>query len=327
MRHGPSMRLTDSMSDEFLPIRVSTLRGDARIKFNAYVQVAGKHILICREGDSFEGERLERLRGKKLARMYIQKSDEAAYQAYIAENISRVFENLGQKPVEVRTQILHGLLQATAEDLMESPTDMSLFVSAKKHAEKFVKLFAVEPAILNIFLNLKNTDFSVSHHEVTVAALALAISFEMGLAETHALKIVPMVLGALLHDIEHTYNNINFSVPANKLTKAEQHLHREHAMAGYERLNQASHFDPTTLIVVSEHEENIDGSGPRGKNERHLDLMSMVVSAANSFDHYLLYEDIAPKEALKKMLIDKMGLVHLEAMRGLQEALKKRGII
>ena len=41
---------------EFLPIRVSTLRGDLKIPFSAYVKVAGKHICFCREGDSFEGD-------------------------------------------------------------------------------------------------------------------------------------------------------------------------------------------------------------------------------------------------------------------------------
>jgi hypothetical protein len=46
---------------EFTSVRVSTLRGDLRIPFDVYVKVAGKFILYCRSGSSFEGVRLERL--------------------------------------------------------------------------------------------------------------------------------------------------------------------------------------------------------------------------------------------------------------------------
>ncbi len=315
------------MSEKFMPVRVSTLRGDVKIKFNVYVKVAGKQILLCREGDSFEGERLERLRGKKLSRIFIPAEQQTAYEEYLLRNMEGAFSGGDGRPAEMRLQIAHGLLHAATEDIMESPADRTYFEVFKLSAERFVKLFSSEPAALNVFLELKNADFNVAHHAVTVAALSLGIAREMPSAEGRALQMVPMVMGALLHDIEHTYNDTNFAVAASHLAQAEKPLHKKHAMAGYERLNATGLYDPLTLIVVSEHEEYIDGSGPRGKRDRDLDLLSMIVSTANAFDHYLLYENLTPKEALKKMLIEKMGLLHLEAMRGLQEALKKRGII
>ena len=73
------------MSDQHVPIRVSTLRGDQQITFDVYVRVAGKYILYCREGDSFEGERLERLVSKRLTKMYIRKEQLPLYDAYIKE--------------------------------------------------------------------------------------------------------------------------------------------------------------------------------------------------------------------------------------------------
>ena len=315
------------MSDKYLPVRVSTFRGDTKIKFNIYVKVAGKQILLCREGDSFEGHRLERLRGKKLSRLFIPAEQLPAYEDYLAKNLEEAFAEGDRYPTELRLQIAHGLLQSATEDLMESPGDETLYLATKTRVERFLKLFMREPSTLHFFLNIRNVDYSVAQHGVNVAALSLAIAHEVPAAEQRALQLVPMVMGALLHDIEHTYNNIDFSLPKDRLSKAEQALHKKHAMAGYERLNQYTHFDPLTLIVISEHEENIDGSGPRGKHERDLDLLSMVVAAANAFDHYLLNENLTLKETLKKMLIDKMGLIHLEAMRGLQEALKKREII
>jgi hypothetical protein len=78
---------------------------------------------------------------------------------------------------------------------------------------------------------------------------------------------------------------------------------------------------------VSFHEEKIDGSGFAGKKEKELDPLVLVAATANSFDHYLKYGHLDPKEALKKILIDKMGLYPLDVMRALQEALKKSGAI
>ena len=49
---------------EYVSIRTSTLRGDQRITFDVYVQVAGKQIHYLRQGDSFEGSRLARLKQK-----------------------------------------------------------------------------------------------------------------------------------------------------------------------------------------------------------------------------------------------------------------------
>ena len=58
-------------ANQYVPIRVSTLRGNLKIPFDAYVSVASKHILFCRKGDSFGGDRLDRLKKKKLKIMFI----------------------------------------------------------------------------------------------------------------------------------------------------------------------------------------------------------------------------------------------------------------
>ena len=39
-------------ANEFVPIRVSTLRGEININFNTYVKVAEKYILYFRDGEN-----------------------------------------------------------------------------------------------------------------------------------------------------------------------------------------------------------------------------------------------------------------------------------
>src|SRR5690606_32811493 len=106
---------------KYFPIRVSTLRGDARISFDAYVKVAGKYILLCREGDSFEGDRLGRLRAKKLQKMFVSEEQKSAYDTYVNQNLRTAVEKMADKSIEIRAQIIHGALQAAGEDLIEDP--------------------------------------------------------------------------------------------------------------------------------------------------------------------------------------------------------------
>lgn len=312
---------------DYAPIRVSTLRGDQKIPFDAYVHVAGRYILLCRQGDSFEGDRLDRLRGKKLSKMFILPDHQKAYDLYMHENIERAYSGSQGKPLEIRTQIIHGALQAAAEDLIEDPASSKFYEVAIEGARRFKGFLRSELQALEHLLNFKNIDFNVAHHGVIVAALALAIIDESGLAETSPMQVDPMLVGCFIHDLEHNYNNVNRSVPPRLLGKGELRVYKEHSVAGHERIKAFAHFDPLVREIVLNHEEKIDGSGPRQKREKDIEPIILAMSAANEFDLSLTYENASPKEILKKFLIDKMGLLKLEQMHSLQNVLKKRGLI
>lgn len=312
---------------DYAPIRVSTLRGDQKIPFDAYVHVAGKYILMCREGDSFEGDRIERLRGKKLVKMYIAAKKAQVYQDYLHENIKRAYEASNNTSLEIRTQIIHGALQAAAEDLTEDPESKALYNVALDGAKRFNKFFTAEPKSLEHLLAIKNVDFNIAHHGVIVAALSLAICQELGLVEARPMQIDAMLVGCLIHDIEHNYNNVGRSERPDLLGRAEKNIYLKHSVDGHDRIKGFIHFDPLVRDIILNHEEKIDMSGPRKRREKDLDVFMLVTATANAFDTSLTYEGQTPREALKKFLIDKMGVLQLETMHGLQNALKKRGLV
>lgn len=311
---------------KYIPIRVSTLRGDAEIPFNAYVQVAGKQILMCRQGDSFEGPRLERLKGKKLVKMFVPEEQAAAYHRYITENITRAYENKSQN-LEYRTQIIHGALQAAAEELMEDPSNQASYAVAIEGARRFNKFLREEPMAIKPIIGFPNVDYSVAHHGVTVATLSLAVADEMKFTESRPMQMETLATGCMIHDIEHNFNHINLSIPPEKLTGAEKIRYESHGIAGFERLKDFHFYDPMVRDVIRYHEEKIDGTGPMKLKLKNTDPLVVIAAAANAFDHYFTYEKLDVKDALKRMLIDKMGLVDLDTMKALQEVLKKRSLV
>lgn len=312
---------------KYVPVRVSTLRGDLKIPFNAFVRVAGKHILFCREGDSFEGTRLERLRSKKLLKMFIPEDQIPAYESYVRESLNRAYDSSLGKSIEVRTQVIHGALQAAGEDLMDEPSNETFYKVALDGIKKFKEFFLRERFALKAMLDIKNTDFSVGHHGAVVAALSLSIAEEMNFNESHPMQIDPLCVGCLIHDIEHNYNNINLSVPMEELSEPEKLIYDKHTKDGLLRIKNDEFYDPIVRSVILQHDEKIDGSGPNKIREKDLNMLIHIVTAANAFDQYLTYGDLSAKEALKKMLIEKMGVVSLDAMRALQSALKNRGAV
>jgi putative nucleotidyltransferase with HDIG domain len=312
---------------KYVPIRVSNLRGDLKIPFNAYVRVAGKYILLCRQGDSFEGQRLERLKSKKLQKMFIPEAEAAAFDAYIKENMERAYDVSPARPIEIRTQIIHGSLQTIAEDLMEETDNSDVYRVATEGAKKFNQFLSAEPGALKSLLEIKNVDYSAAHHGVIVAALSLAIAEEMKLAEARPMQMESLAVGALLHDVDHFYNNIDLTVHPDTLAGSARIIYQKHAFNGAERLANQSFYDPVVIDIIKHHDEKLDGSGPLKVREKELDPFCMVVAAANHFDHYILYDNMPAKDALKRILIDKMGVVSLDYLKALQEALKKRQII
>jgi len=315
------------MSSKYVAIRVSTLRGDQKIPFNAYVRVADKYILFCREGDSFEGQRLDRLKTKKLQRMFVPQEQKNLFEQYLRENIERAYDAAKNKPLEIRTQIIQGSLQANADDLMDEPSNSDLYGVTVAGAKRFARFFFSEPASLKALLEIKNLDYSVAHHGVIVCALALAIAEDMTLTESRPMQIESLSVGCLIHDIEHNFNSLNRSLHPNLLTGTDKTTYAKHAKDGAARIRTEHFYDPLISDIVEYHDEKIDGSGGHKLKEKDLDPMVMIASAANHFDHYLTYENLSPKDALKKMLIDQMGQLPLVVMKALQNALKSREII
>ena len=313
---------------DFVPIRVSTLRGDLKIPFDVYVKVNEKHILYCRQGDSFEGTRLQRLKAKKLKKMFIQQEDEKAYRSYMSDNIGMAYEGSQGKSIENRSEVIQGAQQAAAEDVMEDPANEIFYAVAKEGSTKYVDFILKEDKALQAILNIENTDKNVGHHGVFVATLALGIAQVIGLAEERPTEMPTLVLGGLLHDFEHHHNGLDVARPLDQMSPDELDLYKRHPFDGANRAKDQKHFDSMVMNIILQHEEKIDGTGfPKGLTEKDMDPLTMVAATANTFDRYTSIEGRDRKSALKSMLIDKMGLHPLDQMKALQDVLKKHNLL
>ena len=310
------------MAEEYSAIRVATLRGDMKIPFDVYIKVAGKYILYCRSGDSFEGIRLQRLRAKRLRKMWVKKADEVAYEQYLEANIDSAYANKPPKTMDIRAEVIQGLQQAISEDYMDDPLDEFTYKHLRSSVQRFSEFLEREPAAIKALLKIPNTDQSISQHGVTVAALAVALTIENGLRDGTQMHLFAM--GCLLHDMEHLHTGLDVGRPIKDLSAEELVTYKEHPIAGGRRLQSVTFMDQIVFNVITQHEEKMDGSGfPKGLREREMDSLIMIAGLANAYDRLVTFNGMEPKDALKELLIKNLGLYPLPFIQSLQNLLKR----
>jgi HD-GYP domain-containing protein (c-di-GMP phosphodiesterase class II) len=89
-------------------------------------------------------------------------------------------------------------------------------------------------------------------------------------------------------------------------------------------LQGAKFLDQLVLSIITQHEEHADGTGfPKGLHEKDMDPLVVIVAMANAYDRLICFAGRSPKDALKNLLIDKLGAFPLPVLQNLQAILKR----
>lgn len=305
---------------DYVSIRVSTLRGDQKIDFNAYIKINDKMVLYLRRGDSFEGDRLKRLKDKKLRKMFIMNEEENNYLTYLQKNIEIAYDNSSNKDIQTRSEIIHGAQQSNVEEVFENPESVESYNFAKDAAGKYVNFIMTNAKALGAVMNMENTDKNIAHHGVTVASLSIALAQRLGMSDDKKTQL--LTLGALLHDYGHYNTNLNLSQPLAKMSTEDKALWLKHPAEGATRVQDKKHFDRTVINIIGQHEETVSGEGPKGLREKDIDPLAMLVASSNAMDRLITFEGVPKGEAAKKMTLDHVGKYPLQHIQFLHEILK-----
>lgn len=309
----------------YVPIRISTLRGDQPIGFDTYIKIGDKHILYLRKGDSFEGERLKRLKDKKLRQMFILPESENNYRNYLTRNIEMAYDSKSGKSLPVRAGIIQGHQQSNAESIFENPDNVFVYNEAKDAVAKYIQFLQLEdPLASKAVLDIENIDQNIAHHGVTVSTYSLALAKKMKIEDPGRLQL--LALGSLLHDFEHFHSGFPINRPLSAFDPAEMEMYKKHPLLGAIRVQDQKHFEPSVINIISQHEEYIDGKGfPHGLTEMKTDPLAVLVGSANALDRLITFEGIPKKEAAKKLMMTSVGrhpLKHLQLLAEIMAELK-----
>lgn len=305
---------------DYVSIRVSTLRGDQKIDFNAYIKINEKMILYLRRGDSFEGDRLHRLKEKKLKKMYILNEEEITYRNYLQKNIETAYDNSSKSDIQTRSEIIQGSQQSNIEEVFDNPDDASSYNYTKDSAAKYANFITSNAQALAAVMKIENSDQNIAHHGVTVSTLAIALAQKLGAMDEKKTQL--LTLGALLHDYGHHHSNLILNQPLSKFSPSDLALWKKHPHEGASKVQSKKHFDPTVVNIIAQHEETSDGLGPLGFHDKDMDPLSIIVSSANAMDRLITFEGVPQAEAAKKLMLEHVGKHPLQHIQLLAEIMK-----
>lgn len=301
----------------YVPIRVSTLRGDEKILFDLYVALGERFVHYAREGSSFEGERLSRLKKKRVKKMFILDAHENSYQEYIQKNLNLAFDGSKEKPVETRAEIAQGICESTVEEVLDHPENEVAYNSARDIASKYVKLLIEENSAITKVLSIENTEKSLAHHGVTVATLAIGLAQKLGITDQGVLQHLTM--GSYLHDLGHSEADTGFGKDLNTMAPDQKQLYLAHPRIGAELAQGKKHFHQEVIDIIMQHEEREDGSGfPLGLGSNKINKLAKIVGVCNTWDHLVTFEGFPVAEAAKKMTLEYLGKYPLDHIQALQ---------
>ena len=314
------------MDQNFTPIPVSTLRGDIKIPFDVYVMIRGKHVHYLKKGDSFEGERLTRLKERRLKNVFILTDARTNYSSYVTQSLNAAYDASSNKDIVMRAEIIQGAQESRAESLLLNPSDQESYLLAKEGSEKYVNFLLAENHALKAMLAIQNQDGNLAHHGVSVSAIAVKIAQRLGYTEAKALTL--MALGALLHDYGHVVQPMDINRPVTHMAPSERKVYQTHCKVGAEKLRALKHFDAIVVQIVLEHEECANGSGyPGGLVDGKISREAQFVGLANQFDRLLTFEKRPPVDAIRLLLADKIGSYPEGDLNALRFILSEQGVV
>lgn len=312
---------TKNEATDYVSFRVSTLRGDQKIDFNAYIRINEKMILYVRRGDSFEGLRLKKLKEKKLKQMFLKPEEEHLYRQYIQRNIDMAYDKNSGKSITNRAEIIQGSQQSSAEEVFENPVSAVAYNEAKSNMEKFVGFLQSENEAFQSMMTIENADQNIAHHGVAVATLSTLLMQRLNFDPT---KINLVALGALLHDFDHFHSGLNLARPLSQFSPDDLAKYKMHPQNGANAVKDKRHFDPLVLKIILQHEELIDGSGfPNKLREKDIDPGAIIVGSANALDRLITFEGVPRAQAPKELMVKRVGHYPLDYIRTLAEFMSK----
>ena len=309
---------------DYISIRVSTLRGDQKISFNTYIKINEKMVLYLKKGDSFEGDRLKKLKDKKLRKMFIVTDEEVQYIDYLDKNINIAYDNNSGKDIQTRAEIIHGDQQSKTEELFEDLNNIKSYDMAKSGASKYVDFILTNTDALRSIMNMhnidQNIDQKIAHHGIAVATLAIVLADKLGITDKKQTELLS--LGGLLHDCGHFESTIDYTKPRLQMRPAELSYYLTHPRVGSEKVSDKKHFDQTITNIILQHEECIDGSGPEKLTEAQTDPLAVLIASANALDRLISYQGVAKRDAAQMLIKDSARAHPSQHLQILEEIFK-----
>lgn len=267
----------------YVPVRTSTLRPGATLLFDVYVLFRECYLKFRGAEGTLEPSVLDRLKAKKVKKLYIPEPQEPGYLQYLDQALEDLTPASGQDLV-VRAELAQGAIRQASDNIGKALESEQEFRKSEARIQKVADFFSAEPKALAGILAAEGLSVDESAHGATVSTLALALGSKCGFGRD---ELTDLAVAGLLHD--SGLAGLGFDVKASLATmeKDKRAAFRGHPAAAAALVAGKKFITPRVLRLIEDHEEFGEGLGyPARKNYFRLQPDSQAFNLCDAFDHF-----------------------------------------
>lgn len=306
---------------DFFRIRLESLHPSRPITFDLYVVIGQKPVLYMRAGNSFEGQKLEDFKSKKVDVFCIQLADKMTYKNYVSDRIHEDTLTADEKAL-----ILKASSFSLVEELFENPKVDEALEESKSVISNFVDFMDQEPQAVSSLIGLSSHDFYTYNHSLDVCVYTLGLGQKAGYSSKE--DLLELGRGSLFHDLGKRKVPAEIICKKGPLDDDEWAQMKRHPLYGVQILNEFPDVSDAIKAMCFEHHENHIGNGyPQGLKGEDIHPMARIVALTDTYDALTTKRSynnpMSPTEALTLMKDKISGRFDPDLLKALYSVLFK----
>lgn len=314
----------DSSENKYTPVRITTIKAERLVDFPVYIHFKDQYLEYIKPKTSIDKDKYKKLRKQKITKFYILGHDEIKYQKFLDSFLEETL-NDPNTAVEEKAEIVGGQAQTAIDKMSSDPGNEANFNMTRKASKNLQKLIFENPDALKHMFGDTDEQSPVIQHCINVAVLTIKFARKKNISDE---EIDYLSTAALMHDLglmESHEQQARFVIPKKEMDASIKKEYYEHTKGVIELLSEKPYINQAIIELIEYHEENLQGLGPHKKKK--LTPSQEILCMINAYDKLIFSNKIAPKEAIKTMMIDELGNFSLKMLGDFQNFLKEEKII
>lgn len=280
---------------EYLPIRINTLRPNAAVNFDIYIQLGERKVHYIRDSDPMEAERLDKLKKKGVKKLFIETDSESKYLDYLETGLNSL--NDTSKNLDERSALAHDSMVTAAENVERNLETEQGYRRTEAQFSKIVEFLMSDRGAIKKILENAGCSLDNHAHAATVSTLSLSLATRLEIKNSE--DLLQLGIAGLVHDLGKNSLNFDPMTPRDQLTPEQRKDYERHPATSVDLLSGKPFITPRVLGLVADHEEVGRGKGfPKKKDLSKLKKVYQIFNLCNDFDRICFEKKLEPMKAI-----------------------------
>jgi putative nucleotidyltransferase with HDIG domain len=310
----------------YTPLRIRTVKPGRELTFDLFIFFKEQYIPYAKRGSMIEKEKYAKLKKQKIAKFYIDESDEMNYQSFLDALLTETM-NSSTATTEEKVNLVEGACGTAVERMQKDPESETSYKMTENAARSLRQCISDNPeALKEIFGKEVEEEDLILKHSLNVSALSMKLAQKMKMTED---ELDEIAVAGLLHDIglmqmDKEVRDL-FKKQRKDLTPDERLKYGDHVKDCISVLADKPYVNKNTMDLITNHEEVKSGDGPNKKTK--LSQAEFILSLVNIYDKMCITTDMTPKEVIKEILIEELGNFELDLLNKFKSVLTDEGLL